>query len=373
MAQYINSERLQKELFLRTEKYADNVRKIYREHMQQIIDIVKNTELKAGVPFSFAEYGYGDEATGILRSLYSRVYQEIRGDITREWMLSNQNVDELVTGIFGNNALDNNHLLRYFQHNKEAVNVFFARKSSGEGLNLSQRVWKYVSPYKEELENCIDLALGEGTGANKLASKVQEYLQYPDRWYRRFRIKTGTDDDGNPIWSMIWKRRIFDRAIQSYKWINDNPKHHHPGRGVYRSSYRNAQRLTRTETNMAYRSAEFERWQQLDFVVGIEIRLSNNHPVYDICDELAGVYPKSFLWRGWHPQCRCYQVPVLATPEETGDMLNRILSGESPANVKSTETITEYPEQFQQWLKNNEVRMETAKTVPYFIRDNELM
>ena len=44
-------------------------------------------------------------------------------------------------------------------------------------------------------------------------------------------------------------------------------------------------------------TADYERWQQLDFVVGIEIKLSNNHtlngmPFTDICDKLKGRYPK---------------------------------------------------------------------------------
>ena len=35
--------------------------------------------------------------------------------------------------------------------------------------------------------------------------------------------------------------------------------------------------LAVTETNAAYRTADHERWQNLDFVVGIEIHLSGNH------------------------------------------------------------------------------------------------
>ena len=96
-------------------------------------------------------------------------------------------------------------------------------------------------------------------------------------------------------------------------------KAYHPGRGVYRSSYRNALRLTATENNMAYRTADHLRWQQQPFVVGIEIKLSNNHTCkgvigrfVDICDDRAGVYPKDFKFVGWHPHCRCYCVPKQA-------------------------------------------------------------
>jgi hypothetical protein len=373
VAQYINSTRLQKELFKRTEGYAENVRKIYMAHLQQLIDLVKDTELEDGKPFSFSEYGYGDKATKILRKMYSSVYQEIRGDVTKEWMLSNTNNDELVKSIFGKNAINNAHLARFFNRNKEAMDAFFARKTGEEGLNLSQRVWKYVTPFREELENALDLAIGEGTGANRLATKVKEYLQEPDKFYRRFRVKTGEDENGNPVYGRVWKRRIFDNETQSHRWVDDNPKNYNPGQGVYRSSYRNAQRLTRTETNMAYRAADYERWQQLDFVVGIEIKLSNNHPVTDICDDLQGVYPKTFKWTGWHPQCRCYMVPILAKLDEIWAQIDKTFSENEPEPLQSVDAIVDYPDNFTKWVKNNEARMEVAKskgTLPYFIKDN---
>lgn len=373
MAKYINSDKLQKELFKRTEGYAINVRNLYRDTMMQLINLVKGTELEDGKPFSFSEYSYGDEATVIFRSLYSRIYQEIRGDVEKEWMLSNTNNDELIKSVFGEHAIQDNHFARFFDRNKEAMNAFFSRKTDS-GLNLSQKVWKYTGQYREELENCLDLAIGEGVGADKLASKIQKYLQDPDRFYRRFRVRTGTDDSGNPTYGSIWKRRVYDKEIEGYKWVDDDPKKYHPGQGVYRSSYKNAQRLARTETNIAYRTADYERWQQLDFVVGIEIKLSNNHPHTDICDDLAGIYPKTFKWTGWHPNCRCYQTPVLATEGEIDDMLDKILSEDTVDPMESSQAVEEYPDEFKEWVKENEERMENAEakgTLPYFIKDNK--
>lgn len=374
MAKYVNSTKLQKELFKRTEGYSSSVRNVYIEVLSRLINLVKGTELEDGKPFSFSDYGYGDEATAIFRELYSRVYQEIRGDVEKEWMLSNANNDELVKSIFGAKAIEDNHFARFFQHNKEAMNAFFSRKTGEEGLSLSQKVWKYTGQYRDELENALDLAIGEGTPANKLASKIQKYLQEPDKFYRRFRVKTGEDEDGNPVYGRIWKRRVYDKESEGYKWVDDNPKKYHPGRGVYRSSYRNAQRLARTETNIAYRTADYERWQQLDFVVGIEIKLSNNHPTADICDDLKGIYPKAFQWKGWHPNCRCYMVPVLATEKEMDEMIDKILSEDVVDPMESSEAVQEYPQEFQTWVKDNEERMEAAKakgTLPYFIKDNK--
>lgn len=370
---YIDYKKQQQELFKRTEGYAAEVRAIYLEAMGEIINLVKGTELEDGKPFSFAEYGYSEEVTPILRNMYSRTYQVIRGGVQKEWLQSNEHNDELVKSVFGEHSIEDHHFARYFLRNKEAMDAFFARKTGEEGLNLSQKVWKYNGMFKEELENTLDLAIGEGTPANRLATKIKGYLQEPDKFYRRFRVKIGEDENGNPIYGRIWKRRIWDKESESYKWVNDDPKKYHPGQGVYRSSYRNAQRLARTETNIAYREADFTRWQQLDFVVGVEIKLSNNHPVWDICDDLKGVYPKGFKWVGWHPNCRCYMVPVLAKEEELDQMLDKILNGEDPGSVV-TDSPKDLPDQFQTWVKDNEERYAKAEakgTLPYFIKDNK--
>lgn len=370
---YIDYKKQQQELFKRTEGYAAEVRAIYLEALGEIINLVKGTELEDGKPFSFSEYGYSEEVTPILRNMYSRTYQAIRGGVQKEWILSNEHNDELVKSIFGASSIEDHHFARYFLRNKEAMDAFFARKTGEEGLSLSQKVWKYNGMFKEELENALDLAIGEGTPANRLATKIKGYLQEPDKFYRRFRVKIGEDENGNPIYGRIWKRRIWDKESESYKWVNDDPKKYHPGQGVYRSSYRNAQRLARTETNIAYREADFTRWQQLDFVVGVEIKLSNNHPVWDICDDLKGVYPKGFKWVGWHPNCRCYMVPVLAKEEELDQMLDKILNGEDPGSVV-TDSPKDLPDQFQTWVKDNEERYAKAEakgTLPYFIRDNK--
>jgi hypothetical protein len=373
---YLSGKQLQQALFKRTEGYAANVRAIYNDSLGKIIDIVKGTELEDGVSFSFSEYGYTDEVQPILRNMYSRVYQAIRTGVEKEWLFASENNDELVKSVFGDSSIEDNHFAKYFMRNREAMDAFFARKT--QGLDLSQKVWKYTSQYKGELEGTLDLAIGEGTPANQLASKIQQYLQDPDRWYRRFRIKVGEDENGNPIYGRIWKRRIFDKEDGVYKWINDDPKHYHPGQGVYRSSYRNAQRLARSETNIAYRSADYERWAQLDFVVGVEIKLSNNHPEPDICDQLKGIYPKDFKWTGWHPNCRCYMVPVLATAEDLDEMLDKIMDGEEPGDlsVTSENTVSEVPEGFKRWIKDpkTQERIEKAEekgTLPYFIKDNK--
>ena len=156
--------------------------------------------------------------------------------------------------------------------------------------------------------------------------------------------------------------------------LSQRAKGYHPGQGVYRSSYKNARRLTATETNIAYRTADHLRYQKMDFVVGIEIHLSGNHtlngkPFHDICDELAGKYPKDFKFTGWHPHCRCFVTSILKTKEEREEDVKKILRGE-PLNGESVNKVNDVPEQFKTWLKDNELRALNRFSVPYFMTEN---
>lgn len=147
--------------------------------------------------------------------------------------------------------------------------------------------------------------------------------------------------------------------------INADPQDYHPGRGVYRSSSRNAQRLARTEINMAYRTAEQKRWEKFDFVVGFEVKTTQNGKhVTDICDDLAGKYPKTFVFKGWHPQCMCYCIPILKTEDEFW-LLDE--------DAKSVNEVTDVPKGFEKWVEANAGRIKKAEangTAPYFIADN---
>lgn len=205
----------------------------------------------------------------------------------------------------------------------------------------------------------LDLGIRSGRPALKMASDLKQYLLHPDKLFRRVRDEHG--------------QLHLSKAAAAY----------HPGRGVYRSSYKNARRLAATETNIAYRTSDYTRWQQLDFVVGIEVRLSNNHTCLggdgkphafsDICDDLKGRYPKDFKFTGWHPHCRCHAVTILKTPEEMAADNKRIMEGEEPTE-ESENNVNEVPKEFSQWIKRNEQRIAAAKQrgkLPYFLKDNE--
>lgn len=375
-------------LFSRTEHYADNVRRLYATATDELL---KLSAMKASngvsAAFSFSDSKrLSEQANAILRALYSGVYNEIKGGVIAEWGNANKSCDALITSIFGKKVKEDNHYARYFARNKESVDVFFKRKSEYGGLNLSQRVWKYVGDFKTEMEMALSVAMGEGKSAATISREVRKYLQRPDMMFRRFRVKTGEQDifdaDGNvvgkePVYGRVWKRKVVDAVTGNVSWQTVKLKDYSFGRGVYRSSYKNAMRLARTETNMAYRSADQERWRQLDFVIGYRVVLSDNHPEPDICNDLSakrgekgsrGVYPKDFVFKGWHPQCRCYVVPILADEKEFDKIQEAILNDEPIPESKSV--IREPNKYFQDWWMKNKKRVSEAQSLPYWVKDN---
>ena len=150
----------------------------------------------------------------------------------------------------------------------------------------------------------------------------------PGAWLGRWQERGGSQPRCSPIperaTPAVPPSQGRERAIATEQGRSGLP----PRQGVYRSSYKNALRLTATENNMAYRTADHERWNDLDFVIGMEIKLSGNHPIEDICDEMCGVYPKTFKFVGWHPFCRCYAVPKLADEDEFIARQQALIDGE---------------------------------------------
>lgn len=384
----IDYEKAAKMLFSRTEHYADNVRRLYATATDELL---KLSAMKASngvsAAFSFSDNKrLSEQANAILRALYSGVYNEIKGGVIAEWENANKSCDALITSIFGKKVKENDHYARYFARNKESVDAFFKRKSEYGGLNLSQRVWKYVGDFKTEMEMALSVAMGEGKSAATISREVRKYLQRPDMMFRRFRVKTGEQDifdaDGNvvgkePVYGRVWKRKVVDAVTGNVSWQTVNLKDYSFGRGVYRSSYKNAMRLARTETNMTYRTADQERWRQLDFVIGYRVVLSDNHPEPDICNDLSarrgekgsrGVYPKDFVFKGWHPQCRCYVVPILADDKEFDKIQEAILNDEPIPESKNA--IREPNKFFQDWWKSNKKRVSDAQSLPYWVKDN---
>ena len=336
-------------------KHKENLAKRARK-VQQLYDAAIKRITQAAAPSLFdadpkKEFHFEDfpalkkEMEALMQDLGSSLQANIEDGDQESWTLSNTKNDAMVDSIIGKKKLPAKTVKAWKHPHLEALNAFIARKEAG--MNLSRRVWNLTQQFKSEMELALELGMGEGKSAAALSRDVRKYLVEPNKLFRRVRDKSGA--------------LRLSKAAAAY----------HPGQGVYRSSYKNALRMTATENNIAYRTSDHNRWQALPFVIGIEIHISNNHPTEDICDLFDGKrFPKDFKFTGWHPWCRCYAVSVLASQEEMDAYTTAIMNGEDVSHWKFTGQVEKMPKEFNKWMKDNQARIDNATSIPYFIKDN---
>lgn len=275
----------------------------------------------------------------VLAAMQSEMTATLNRATADAWALANRKNDYITKTVLGKTDLPDHITDRLFNPNLNAYKAFRSRVT--DGMNLSQRIWKLVKPYRHELEAGLTEGINAGRSAAGMAREMQKYLKQPDVLFRRVRAQDG------PL--------QLSRAAKAYN----------PGPGVYRSSFKNALRVTRTETNMSYRNADYNRWIDNPLVLGIEIKLSKMHPRYDICDPLQGSYPKTFQWAGWHPQCLCFAVPKLTDAKGVDQIEDEILGIGPPAKLQQ---VTEPPKAFYDYLDEHKDRLKKQK--PYWLEDN---
>lgn len=337
--------------YRQTEQYTQAVDALFDKATAEIARAAAKGKYDPDKPFSFDDYpSVKAVMQSVTKQLASRITTVIETGSKKQWLFACSKNDGFISSILDTSKLSKAQLKKMQDQNLDALKTFQGRKV--EGMNLSQRIWKYVGQYREQLEAALDAGLGEGRSAAQLSRDVRQNLKDPNRLFRRVRDKRGN--------------LVLSKAARAF----------HPGRGVYRSSAKNAARLTRSEINMAYRESDYLRWQSLDFVVGFEVKRSNHEPLCDcdICEKLQGRYPKHFKFKGWHPQCMCYAVPILMDEEtfdenELGD-LKAALRGTQYKRLEAKNVVVDVPDGFKEWVKEHEEAQANWSSTPYFIKDN---
>lgn len=298
-----------------------------------------------------------------LKDLSNKTALIVKNGIVSSWNKGETNAKAPVLRAFGNTPATKKEANDICD---EAVKAHRAKGATGHayanasrgGMNLSTNVWDLTSKAKNELEIIIQNGVLEGKSSDDVSRGLRQYLKEPNALFRRVRNKETGDLE-----------------------LSEAAKKYHPGQGVYRSAYKNARRLAVTEMNAAFRRAEWESYQNNPLITGYEIRLSNNHttlikgkrvPLTDICDRLAGVYPKTFLWTGWHPHCRCEMIPILISENDFRSRIKARKAGKLDSwKPTQKRPITEVPKALTDWVAKNQERAKGWANLPYFVRDNQ--
>jgi hypothetical protein len=156
----------------------------------------------------------------------------------------------------------------------ETVLQNYVHRADSEGLKISPDIW--AGNQTALIENQVLSAISRGQSAKSLAQDLEQF------------INGGSVGMGHSI---------------AYKTM----------------------RLARTEINTAYHETRRLSAMASPVVAGMQWRLSNRHPKWDICDLLAdqdlyglgqGVYPSEQLPPKPHPNCICYTMDKLRDPSE---------------------------------------------------------
>ncbi len=321
-----NQKKAYDALNLRLIKYMSQVMSIYDRIANQIAIAVDGTNYDGSVEFLFRDYPELNQTVKNLMSDYAgQMNNLIYSGTTKEWQESNIMQDLLARKVL--RAYDfekgGDKYQRYFQPNTDALKAFQQRVD--RGMNLSQKLWVQSQALKKEIEQTISTAIDRGQSAVVLSKRISKYLSdYPSM-----------------------KADYAEKYGKAVSCLDCQ----------YTSI-----RLARTEINMAYRKAEQIRWKQFDFILGYEIKLSKRHPAPDICDDLLGIYPKDFVFVGWHPNCMCYVIPIVMSDEEYY------------TPKQSLNSYKPLPSGLGSWIDKNCLSVLSSsrrKTLPYWLRDNK--
>ena len=260
--------------------------------------------------------------------------KEISNNQKAAWMDAIQKNDVIVEQYIKSMALSSTVKSGLFKRNLEGLSAL--QKRVDNGMNLSQRVWNITEQTKGHIEMYLETGIATGRSAEGIGRDIRQLLNDPDKRFRRVRDEAG--------------KLTYSQPMKDY----------HPGRGVYRSSRMNALRVASTETNMGYRMSDAERWKQMDFMLGFEVKRSANAHPCAICDSLKGKYPKDFIFPGWHPFCICFAVPIVMEHEDFADFLLH-------DTIPTSQVITDIPQNSRDWITGY---IQKAKSAPIFVKQN---
>lgn len=328
------------------------LRKLYGDTYRAAVEIkAVRKAIEEGQEFTWdGNPAAAKQLQSLLDTMAQQTNAYLRNATSKAWTEGEKGVHNTLAAVFATTKKSEEEIERITEKAREDMRK---RGASGHnyfnekrgGLTISDRVWNISDTARNEIETIIQNGILEGKNPDQIAKSVQPYLREPHKLFRRVRNKETGELE-------------LSQAAKKYK----------PGRGVYRSSYKNAMRLVRTEVTAAYRRAEWETYQNNPLITGFRIELSNNHttlvkgvpvPFHDICDEMVGVYPKTFKWTGWHPQCRCRMIPVFISKADFKDRMKALAAGKLK-DWKPKKATTDMPENFKKWIQDNSDRIAAA-------------
>lgn len=327
----MNPDKFEKILLQNNKKLTDDIRQYISATLRQISKVAAKSKTTKKISKSLEK-----KIDKLLEGLHDKLTSHIRSEIATSWNIADNKNDALIESYIKGIEISETVKEGLFVRNNEALTQFLKRKKNG--LNLSDRVWNITNDLQQQVTFYLESGIATGRSAKDIAKDLVKYLNNPKAIYKV------RDENGNLVHSEKYKQ-------------------YRPGSGTYKNPFKNAFRLARTEINMAYRYSDYERMQNIDFIVGYTVHLSNAHPQSDICDQMVGEYPKTFKFGGWHPNCFCFVTTKLLPKSEFKQFLKT-----GKANPEYY--VRDIPGKARTYIDRNTKSMKKWKSLPYWIQDN---
>lgn len=181
----------------------------------------------------------------------------------------------------------------------------------GDGLNLSQRVWRLEQGGMQTIRNTIAQGMAERTNAWDLARRLEGQLNADKDWPKWSEDRLRKMDAKGRLAS---KEGLWRNASDRDKANPDVTGLISPPGGI---SY-NALRLARNEIQAANHAVTSDIAQNFPGIVGRNVVLSPAHPQSDVCDAAVAENPheKTANFLPLHTNCLCTWGEVLMPPAD---------------------------------------------------------
>lgn len=211
-------------------------------------------------------------------------------------------------------------VVRLWQGRRDRALNAAAQRIGGDGLQLSQRIWRLENDGLQRIRSILSTAMAERTNAMALANLLEPVLG------------AGKDCPG---WMMfrLYNMTPKERATSDAGLLRGSDC-------ASREIAYNALRLARTELQYAHHANTMNIYQNAPWVEGYNVRLSPSHPKIDICDDLAagGPYEATNLVIPAHPNCMCYPEAAVMPIDDFRKRVRGWLAGDNA-----------FLDQYQEW------------------------
>lgn len=278
---------------------ADEIDRIIRDARKHHMKAIQQTEKKLIALYQKAAddvgkliLSYGPEAENV--AMYYELRQQLEDRIRKlaeeaSRIVSDTIGSEAARGIRSTAAsvLEASHgivgMLPSAEFGRIYTEAVRAMSVTIDGLELSAKIWRINQVTLQGMRELLLEGMLSGRSSSEIYRQMKMYLK-------------------------------LNKVNLSTKFWRDYFEKHPPGRGVYRSAWKNVLRVMRTETNRAFREGAQLYAQGKTWAKGMKFNLSSAHPEPDICDDLAdqdsglgpGVYPVGSAPTSPHPHCFCY-------------------------------------------------------------------